>query len=127
MKYRIITSLTELLLALFITLVIVLSVCFLIAGKTGESTEQTVQATVINKEFIEGYTHFNIMSTGKTTVMIPISVSDSFEVTFKYSDLTLTLDNEELFNSLEIGESINLICITKYRKDGTVKRQYLTT
>ena len=51
--------------------------------------------------------------------------SEEFNVTVVYEGMSLVIDSEAIYNSMEIGESIKVFKVDVYKKDGTYKKSYL--
>ena len=91
-------------LGLFFTLIVVLPLSYLGYDTYEKSNcvikSEIVNPCVINKEHINSYTI--IISTGKSCV--PITYSEKYNITFKYKDVITTINNEQLYNQINIGE-----------------------
>ena len=98
------------------------SIGFLFYHEThfGESKKIVVHGTVTAKEYVPA----------KTTLMpisaVPRHISAKYNLTVEYEGKTITIDSEAKYNSYEIGDSIPITLVTWYRKDGSIRRQFLT-
>lgn len=92
----------------------------------GESNKQEVYATVVDKEYNPPSTSTRITKFGSTTMVTPVTTPADYYVTCEYEGHRKTIDSEEIYNSTEIGDSIPLTLVTWYKKDGSIRKQFLT-
>lgn len=92
----------------------------------GESSTQEVYATVIDKEYTPSRTEMYPVSTGKTVGISTRYISADYGVLAEYEGYRKWIDSEEIYNSTEIGDSIPLTLVTWYKKDGSIRKQFLT-
>lgn len=97
-------------------IVIILLYCVGCAELVDTKTQE-VEATVTDIYHRGAWTQ--MVWTGK--VMIPIAHPAKYEVTFTYENVTLTVDDEDLYDYYKdkIGETIKCILITEYYDDGS--------
>lgn len=106
-------------------LILALSVS-LFTGCGSIKKEKVVDAVVTGKDFNAGYTWFSMMSTGKTTMLIPHYEPDEHLTIVKYQGMELSIDNVEKYEHLKIGESIKVLLVQKYdKKTGECIGSYL--
>lgn len=98
---------------------------FLFVGCGSVKTYTLVDAVVVDKDFVPSSTYVTLMSTGKTVMPVTHYRSEEFNVTVKHERNSLTIDSRAIYNSVEIGESIQVYKVDVYKKDGTFKRSYL--
>ncbi|WP_353096211.1 hypothetical protein [Tissierella praeacuta] len=71
-----------------------------------------VDAVVINKEHKESYTTMTVIPVfnGKTTMMIPRTQyhPERHYIELRYKDMTKTIDNEELYNTIDIDDIVKV-------------------
>ncbi|MGJ0848438.1 hypothetical protein ACR77J_17245 [Tissierella praeacuta] len=71
-----------------------------------------VDAKVINKEYKESYTIIELVPifNGKTTTMMPRSKhhSEKHCVELKYKNMTITINDKELYNSVDIDDNVKV-------------------
>lgn len=91
----------------------------------GESTEQVIQATVIEKEYVPRSTYIVTVPMGKRLMPQTRTRPEKFKVTVKWEGGIYTIDSESKFNTYEIGDSIPVTCVTWFRKDGTIKKKFI--
>ena len=108
-----------------ITLLVML--CYGIVGcAAGPEPETTiVQATVTNKEYIESYTDYGYywdMWKGKFRWKFKTFPAE-YKVTVEYQDFVETYDNKSLYESVEIGDTIDMKLTTYFNSDGEIYRQ----
>lgn len=97
----------------------------LVGCSGGYSEESVINAVVVGKEHIPRKTYTTVMSTGKTVVPVTRHRPEKFNVIVKYEELTLTIDSEAIFNSLENGDSIQVLLVKKFDSEGQEKRRLL--
>lgn len=91
----------------------------------GESTEQIVQATVVKKEYVPRSTYTAIVPMGKTLMPQTRTRPEEFNLEVEWKGGIYEIDSEAKFNSYEVGDSIPVTCVTWFRKDGTIKKQFI--
>lgn len=92
----------------------------------GESKMIIVHGTVTAKEYVPAKTTLMTISTGKSFSTVPRHIPAEYNLTVEYEGKTITIDSEAKYNSYEIGDSIPITKVTWYRKDGSIRRQFLT-
>ena len=104
------------------------SIGFLFYHEThfGESKKIVVHGTVTAKEYVPAKTTLMPISTGKSISAVPRHISAKYNLTVEYEGKTITIDSEAKYNSYEIGDSIPITLVTWYRKDSSIRRQFLT-
>lgn len=115
---------------LIIPLIVVVflgSIVFLFYHEThfGESKKIVVHGTVTAKEYVPAKTTLMPISTGKSISAVPRHVPAEYNLTVEYEGKTITIDSEAKYNSYEIEDSIPITLVTWYRKDGTIKKQFI--
>ena len=82
---------------------------------------------VDNKEYTAAYnsTYMVPVKVGKVTTMQPRIAyhAAKYEVTIIVEDMSVVIDNEDLYNQYEIGDSIDMNIHYKEYDDETVKRK----
>lgn len=113
--------------SLFIVVVFLGSIVFLFYHEThfGESKKIVVHGTVTAKEYVPAKTTLMPISTGKSISAVPRHVPAEYNLTVEYEGKTITIDSEAKYNSYEIEDSIPITLVTWYRKDGTIKKQFI--
>ncbi len=116
-----------------ITSTLILGACIFLLGfivvdslHFGESTKQEIGVTVIDKEYTPARTQMMPVSMGKTIGITTRITPADYDVICEYNGLKYGVDSEGLYNSVEIGDSIILTLVTWYRKDGSIRKQFLT-
>lgn len=92
----------------------------------GESKKIVVHGTITAKEYVPAKTTLMPVSTGKSISAVPRHIPAEYNLTVEYEGKTITIDSEAKYNSHEIGDSIPITNVTWYRKDGSIRRQFLT-
>lgn len=92
----------------------------------GESKKIVVHGTITAKEYVPAKTTLMPVSTGKSISAVPRHIPAEYNLTVEYEGKTITIDSEAKYNSYEIGDSIPITNVTWYRKDGSIRRQFLT-
>ena len=106
-----------------------LLLCMALTGcaKCINEYDKTVVGTVDNKEYTAAYnfTYMVPVRVGKVTTMQPriMHHSEKYEITIIVDNMSVIIDNEDLYNQYEIGDSINMNVHYKEYNDGTVKRK----
>ena len=89
--------------------------------------DKTIMGIVDNKEYTAEYnsTYMVPVKVGKVTTMSPriIHHAAKYEITIIVDDMSVTINNEDLYNQYEIGDFINMNVHYKEYDDGTVKRK----
>jgi hypothetical protein len=107
------------LLILILTLALLLP--YLVSCAELINTEaQEVDATVTNVYYKKKWVQ--MIYNGKT--MMPIVHRAQYKVTLTYENITLTVDDEEFYNTYKdsIGSTVKCDLITKHYDDGTVRQ-----
>lgn len=110
-------------------LVSLLLLCTLLAGcaKCINEYDKAAVGTVDNKEHIAAYnsTYMTPVHIGKVTTMQPRTMHHAarYEVTIIVNDMSVTIDNEDLYNQYEVGDSIDMNIHYKEYDNGMVKRK----
>lgn len=87
-----------------------------------------VQATVIEKEHIESYTDYGYYWDawkGKFRWKFK-TFPDEYIVTVQYNDFVETYDSLSLYESVEIGDTIDMELTTYYNSEGEVQSQRIS-
>lgn len=96
---------------------------FVVCGNIRERT--TVDAVIKKMNYVPSSSYITFMPTGKTVMPVTHHRSEEFNVTVVYEGMSLIIDSEAIYNSMEIGESIKVCKVDVYKKDGTYKKSYL--
>ena len=100
-----------------------LILCLKYTSPKDETT--VVQATVIDKEYIEDYYDFGYYYDwwkGKFRWKYKYFPQE-FNVIIKYNDIVETFDNQELYEEVDIGDSIDVELTTYFDLDGEIRAQ----
>lgn len=79
--------------------------------------EEHVKAVIIEKEYEPSRTYTTMMMAGKSVVPMVHTVPAEYDVIVKFENLTEEIDSQELYEALEVGDSINMIHVKRYSKD----------
>lgn len=103
-----------------IALIVIILFCFTGCAELINTETQEVDATVT--DIYHRAAWVQMMSTGKA--MIPISHPAKYEVTFTYEDVTLTVDDKELYDYYKnkIGTTVKCDLITEYYDNGFMRQ-----
>ena len=101
-----------------ICLILVCVISFLKSNVVDKEETISVTATITDKEYKKTYTTMMHITTGKTTTLIPQIYPEKFLVTVEYQNLTETFDDEDLYNSVDCGDSIEIILYKTFNKKG---------
>lgn len=101
-------------------IIIALIFCFSGCAKITNIETQEVFATVTDVHYTGPWVQF--IPTGKA--VIPISHSAKYEVTFTYEDVTLKVDDKELYDYYKnkIGTTVKCDLVTEHYDNDSVKR-----
>ena len=109
-------------LSLIISIICLILVCVISFLKSNVVVDKeetlSVTATITDKEHKKTYTTMMHITTGKTTTLIPQTHPEKFLVTVEYQNLTETFDDEDLYNSVDCGDSIEIILYKTFNKKG---------
>lgn len=97
----------------------------LIGCSGGESTQEVVNAVVVAKEYVPESSYTTMISSGKSVIPIFHILPANNYVTVEYQGLTLKIDSHELYSRHENGDSIQVLFVKKFDKEGQLKKQYL--
>lgn len=85
---------------------------------------------VIRKNYQKEETNYIPMtiSTGETTttIMTPIFHDEEFNVYLVYKGNEYCFNDEDMFNSLKVGDKVNVVVHEGYNQKGDLKNTYLT-
>lgn len=119
-----------------IFIVIIIAVCFIgisaiintisINLRTESQEYLEVTAVVSSLEYQEAYTTHSAAYNGKNAIPIRRNHPAKFLVTITYQTLSITYDNESLYNSVKQGDSINMVLCNSYDKDHNLIYQQLS-
>lgn len=110
-------------------LFLLLLLCMALTGcaKCINEYDKTAAGIVDNKEYTAAYnsTYMVPVIVGKVTTMQPRIAHHAakYEVTIIVEDMSVIIDNEDLYNQYEAGDSIDMNVHYKEYDDGTVKRK----
>ena len=101
-------------------IIIALLFCFAGCAKITHIEKQVVDAGVREVHDTAGWVQ--LFPTGKT--IIPISHPAKYEVTFTYEDVTLKVDDKELYDCYKdkIGATVKCDLVIEYYDNGTTSR-----
>ncbi len=94
--------------------------CFLTYDK------QPVTVKVVDKRHVHAYTTTTMIRVGKTTVPQLHHHPAKFEVILSWRNENYPVDDEEVFNELEIGDTVLAMANIGYNKAGVEKDVYLS-
>lgn len=102
---------------LSVLLVTTMLLCFIGCAELINTETQEVEATVVSVYHKNAWVQ--PIFTGKTIMMISYPARN--EVTFQYQNVTLTINNRELYNYYKdkIGTTVKCDLITEYYDDGS--------
>lgn len=99
---------------------------FTLAGCSGGYVEdEVVSAKVVAKEHIPKRTTTSIVPTGKTVIPVTTNHPEKFYVTVEYQGLILKIESEAIYNTVNNGESIQVLLVKKFDSEGQEKRRVL--
>lgn len=110
-------------------LVSLLFLCMMLAGcaKCINEYDKTVVGIVDNKEYTAAHnsTYMVPVHIGKVTTMQPRTrhYAAKYEITIIVDDMSIVINDEDLYNQYEIGDSIDMNVHYKEYDDGTIKRK----
>lgn len=92
-----------------------------------ESQEYIEVATIVSSlKYQEPYTTHSAVHNGKNAIAIKNNHPAKYLVTITYQTLSITYDNESLFNSVKQGDSINMTLCNSYDKNHNLINQQLS-
>lgn len=105
---------------IIITLIAAMLLCFAGCAKLVSTETQEVEATVTDVCYEER--RIQPVFTGKTVIMI--SHPARYEVTFTYKNVTLTVNDEDIYSRYkdQIGTTVKCDLITDYYDDGSTRQ-----
>ena len=97
---------------IIISLIILLGLCTVLCGCTKYELIGEVESTVTNKEYIKSSVTMIPMtiSNGKTitTTMRPQINPEEYNIKLKYKNITTTINNKEVYESVETGDKLKV-------------------
>jgi len=99
---------------------------FTLVGCSGGHVEQeVVPAVIVSMEYVPSRSWVTMMPTGKTMIPVTHHSSEEFNVVVAHEGLTLKIDSKAVYDSLEIGESIQVLLVKKFDAEGQLKKSKL--
>ena len=110
-----------------VAVLLLVTMCVALTGckRITETEEQIVVGTVTDKTFRKAHTTFSHVLVGKTTTTIPHRHPAKYLVTITYQGLTETFNNITLYNSVEVGDSVEITLVSGYTADHELVKQNL--
>ncbi len=100
---------------------------FLISGEEYTSKERNVIATVTRMEYTPAQMvpvmHYNPALKMPMTMYVPCNAK--YEVTISFEYTSETYDNQELYDSLDVGKRLDMTLVSFYDKKGHLKKRHL--
>ena len=110
----------------FLLLIILSVTLFIGVGCSGGYKEQeVVQAVIVSKNYIPSDSWVTMMPMGKSILPVTHHSPEEFNVIVTYEGLTLQLDSKAVYDSLKIGESIQVLLVKKFDSEGQLKSMKL--
>ena len=108
------------LLILILTLILLLLPYLIGCAKLINTETQEVDATVTDVYYKKKWGQ--MICSGKS--IVPIIHRAQYKVTLTYENVTLTVDDEEFYDTYKdsIGTTVKCVLITKYYDDGSISR-----
>lgn len=109
-----------------ILLVLVLMCVILTGCQKVEREERTVViATVTDQSHMLAYTTMMPIRNGKITTYIPQYHPATYYVTVSYEGVKQTFNNQELYESVEVGDTLQVILYHGYDRDNKLIKETL--
>lgn len=106
---------------------IVLFVYILLSGEEYTTKERNVIATVTRMEYTPAQMapvmHYNPVLKMPMTMYVPCDAK--YEVTISFEYTSETYDNQELYDSLDVGKRLDMTLVSFYDKKGHLKKRHL--
>lgn len=103
-----------------ISLLLIVFVFSLLTGCVEEYKRNKVDAVVIEKDYDEAkITYKTVTKNGKTTKKA-VREPEEYEVTIKYKDIEKEIEDEDLYNRVEVGDTLLVIYEQGLNKEGKV-------
>lgn len=112
----------------FYIIAILTILCFPITGCADETETRIVKAKVTKKEYTESYTDFGYYFDawkGKYRWKFK-TFPEKYDVTVTYNDISKTFDDKNFYESVEIGDTVDMKLTTYLNLDGEIQSQYLS-
>lgn len=109
-------------------LLIVFSMCVaLTSGCQTIEKEKTidVNATVTDKRYRSSYVTMTHMRIGKTTTLVPQPHPERYLVTISYENVSETFDDKDLYENVEVKDTIQMVLYKGYDRDDNLIEQKL--
>ena len=103
-------------------------ICMVLTGcnrTTDVDNEQKVTATVTAKDHSKEHVNrvYQVVD-GKTFTIIE-TVPAKYRVTVNYKGIEHTFDNKDMYENVDVGDSITVILVNGYNKDHELITQYI--
>lgn len=108
-----------------ILFIIFLGVMFAFVGCGYNHKSEQVKGKIIAKHYEPSQEYLTVVPIGKTVMPITQYTQEKFEIMIKYDDYNKTIDSKELYNSLNVGDSINMQLVKDFDYDGNLVRIHL--
>ena len=82
-----------------------------------------VEATVIDREYHEGYTTVIPIWNGKFFMFVPVENPEEYLVTIVYEDVSQTFDDSDLYHRVKEGDTIQMELYICYLDDEIVEKK----
>lgn len=99
-----------------------------LTGCSGKHETVIVNAQVTNKEYIDSHLEYGYhydMLYDKFRFMYKM-VPAEYNITVQYTDITKTFDSKSLYDTYEVGNSIEVDLTIYYDSDGIVTSRYIS-
>lgn len=110
-----------------VILLFLVLICVLLTGcqKVEREERTVVTATVTNRNHAISYTTMMPIRNGKITTYIPQYHPATYHVTVSYEGVKQTFNNQELYESVEVGDTLQVILYHGYDRDNKLIKETL--
>ena len=110
-----------------VILLVCILMCIVLTGCQKVEREETmkVRATVTDRSHTVSYTTLIPIYNGKTHSYIPQFHPATYHVTVSYGDIYYTFNNQELYNSVQVGDTVQVILYHGFDKDNNLIKETL--
>lgn len=103
-------------------LILILTGC----GKTLIRERTEVTAVVTDKVYVSETSGINMIYTGKTTMLLPYTHPAEWNVTISYEDISITVDDEKFYNTIDCNQKIQVYLDEFYTESGEFEKRTIT-
>lgn len=107
------------------TAVVILTCTMLVGCQKTFREDKEVTATVTEMQYEKARLTLTMMRVGQSNKLMPKTIPARYYVTISYGDVSEKINNEELYESVKVGDTIQMILADYYDEDNNLLYQKL--